>query len=92
MLKIDVTARTILATIQFARHSMPQDVRLSPDGKTFYVADMGLNGVHEIDGGAIFPDRLSCGRERARTDFTSAAIPRFCTSPTAAKEAFPCWT
>ena len=49
MLKIDVTARTILATIQFARHSMPQDVRLSPDAKTFYVADMGLNGVHEID-------------------------------------------
>src|SRR5260370_34045551 len=29
---------------------MPQDVRLSADAKLFYVADMGANGVHEIDG------------------------------------------
>jgi YVTN family beta-propeller protein len=29
--------------------SMPQDVRLSPDGKTFYVADMGTNEVRLID-------------------------------------------
>ncbi|MDB5860496.1 MAG: hypothetical protein JWQ76_4185 [Ramlibacter sp.] len=30
-------------------HSMPQDVRASPDGKTFYVADMMADGVHVID-------------------------------------------
>jgi len=30
--------------------SMPQDVRISPDGKVFYVADMAANGVHVIDG------------------------------------------
>ena len=29
--------------------SMPQDVRLSPDGSRFYVADMLLGGVHVID-------------------------------------------
>jgi YVTN family beta-propeller protein len=29
---------------------MPQDVRISPDGKVFYVADMAANGVHVIDG------------------------------------------
>jgi DNA-binding beta-propeller fold protein YncE len=29
---------------------MPQDVRASPDGKTFYVADMMADGVHVIDG------------------------------------------
>ena len=29
--------------------SMPQDVRLSPDGKVFYVADMIANGVWLID-------------------------------------------
>lgn len=29
---------------------MPQDVRVSPDGKLFYVADMMANGVHVIDG------------------------------------------
>jgi len=31
--------------------SMPQDVKMSPDGKVFYVADMLANGVHLIDGG-----------------------------------------
>jgi len=30
--------------------SMPQDVKTSPDGKIFYVADMLANGVHMIDG------------------------------------------
>jgi len=30
--------------------SMPQDVKASPDGKVFYVADMLANGVHLIDG------------------------------------------
>lgn len=29
---------------------MPQDVRVSPDGKRFYVADMEADGVHIIDG------------------------------------------
>jgi DNA-binding beta-propeller fold protein YncE len=28
---------------------MPQDVKLSPDGRVFYVADMMSNGVWEID-------------------------------------------
>ena len=29
---------------------MPQDVRVSPDGKTFFVADMMSDGVHVVDG------------------------------------------
>ena len=29
---------------------MPQDIRISPDGKLFYVADMVADGVHVIDG------------------------------------------
>lgn len=29
---------------------MPQDVRISPDGTTFFVADMVADGVHVIDG------------------------------------------
>ncbi len=29
---------------------MPQDVRVSPDGKTFFVADMMADGVHVVDG------------------------------------------
>jgi len=33
-----------------ASGSMPQDVKTSPDGKIFYVADMVQDGVHLIDG------------------------------------------
>ena len=29
---------------------MPQDVRISPDGSTYYVADMMADGVHVVDG------------------------------------------
>ena len=29
---------------------MPQDVKLSPDGKVFYVADMHANGLWKVDG------------------------------------------
>ncbi len=32
---------------------MPQDIRISPDGKRFYVADMHADGVHVIDGDAF---------------------------------------
>ncbi|MCQ4438012.1 hypothetical protein NO135_23700, partial [Clostridioides difficile] len=32
------------------RKGMPQDIRVSPDGKLFYVADMMADGVYVIDG------------------------------------------
>jgi YVTN family beta-propeller protein len=32
---------------------MPQDIRISPDGKRFYIADMMADGVHIIDGDAF---------------------------------------
>lgn len=32
------------------KKGMPQDVRISPDGKRFYVADMMADGVHIVDG------------------------------------------
>jgi len=32
---------------------MPQDIRASPDGKTFYVADMMADGVHVVDGDSL---------------------------------------
>lgn len=37
----------------YARRGMPQDIRISPDGKTFFVADMLANGVHVIDGSSF---------------------------------------
>jgi DNA-binding beta-propeller fold protein YncE len=29
---------------------MPQDIRISPDGKRFYIADMDADGLHVVDG------------------------------------------
>ncbi|WP_243405443.1 YncE family protein [Solimicrobium silvestre] len=36
-----------------SKKGMPQDIRSSPDGKRFYVADMEADGVHIIDGDAF---------------------------------------
>lgn len=36
-----------------ATKGMPQDIRISPDGKHFYVADMEADGVHVLDGDAL---------------------------------------
>ncbi|MDC8756375.1 YncE family protein [Janthinobacterium sp. hw3] len=32
---------------------MPQDIRIAPDGKRFYIADMEADGVHVVDGDAF---------------------------------------
>ena len=32
---------------------MPQDIRSSPDGKRFYIADMHADGVHIVDGASL---------------------------------------
>lgn len=48
--KIDMTSRKVLGYLTFDKKSMPQDVRISPDGKVFYVADMMSGGVHVVDG------------------------------------------
>ncbi|KGM40814.1 YVTN beta-propeller repeat-containing protein [Aquabacterium sp. NJ1] len=36
-----------------SKKGMPQDIRISPDGKRFYVADMEADGVHILDGDAL---------------------------------------
>jgi DNA-binding beta-propeller fold protein YncE len=49
MVVVDLAAETVTKTIELAPGAMPQDVKLSPDGRTFYVADMAENGVWLID-------------------------------------------
>ena len=49
LLKIETATRKILGKLALDPKDMPQDVRTSPDGKIFYVADMMANGVHIID-------------------------------------------
>jgi len=51
MVVVDVSHERVVRTVDLpaGRGAMPQDVKLSPDGRIFYVADMRDNGVWEID-------------------------------------------
>jgi len=50
LIKVDVAERKVVGKIPVEPGGMPQDVKLSPDGKVFYVADMMADGVYLIDG------------------------------------------
>jgi DNA-binding beta-propeller fold protein YncE len=50
MIKVDVAEQRLVGSVKLRPGAMPQDVKLSPDGKVFYVADMRANGVYMIDG------------------------------------------
>ena len=50
MIKVDVRREKVVGVLHPPRAgARPQDVKLSPDGKIFYVADMASNGVWKID-------------------------------------------
>jgi len=51
--KIDLVSRAVLGYLRLAPASMPQDIRVSPDGKTFFVADMTAGGVVLVDGASF---------------------------------------
>jgi DNA-binding beta-propeller fold protein YncE len=48
MIVVDVARERVVKTIALSRRAKPQDVKLSPDGRVFYVADMTSNGVWKI--------------------------------------------
>jgi YVTN family beta-propeller protein len=50
LVKVDLANRKVLGYLTLAKGGMPQDIRVSPDGRIFYVADMMADGVHVIDG------------------------------------------
>jgi YVTN family beta-propeller protein len=49
LVKIDVVNHTVVGTLALSGGGMPQDIRVSPDGSTFYVAEMMRGGVYTID-------------------------------------------
>ncbi len=49
LVAVDVAALKVIGTLKVHDRGMPQDVKISPDGKVFYVADMMANGIYEID-------------------------------------------
>lgn len=50
VIKVDVAQQKLLGELLLKTGGMPQDVKTSPDGKVFYVADMMANGVFLVDG------------------------------------------
>jgi YVTN family beta-propeller protein len=48
--KIDMVQRKVIGYLELQKKGMPQDIRVAPDGKVFYVADMMADGVYVIDG------------------------------------------
>jgi len=48
--KIDMVERKVLGLRKLKGGAMPQDIRVAPDGKVFYVADMMADGVFLVDG------------------------------------------
>jgi YVTN family beta-propeller protein len=57
--KIDLVHRKVVNYLKLTRegaapgHSMPQDIRIAPDGNAFFVADMEADGVYVIDAQAF---------------------------------------
>jgi YVTN family beta-propeller protein len=50
ILKVDIRSESVVGTLVLRPGAAPQDVKLSPDGKVFYVADMNAGGVWLVDG------------------------------------------
>ena len=48
--KIDFVDHKVIGYLALSKGGMPQDIRVSPDGKIFFVADMKADGVFLIDG------------------------------------------
>ena len=49
LVEVDVRREKVIRTLRLGPGASPQDVRISPDGRIFYVADLHLNGVWMID-------------------------------------------
>jgi YVTN family beta-propeller protein len=58
MVVVDLRRERVVKSIDLRKGAMPQDVKLSPDGRTFYVADMASNGVWLIDAHRMRKERF----------------------------------
>jgi len=65
LVKVATLSHRVLGVLPLGPGSMPQDVRLSPDGRTFYVADMGTDEVRLVSASSRF---RQVGRIRTPSD------------------------
>jgi YVTN family beta-propeller protein len=49
MIVLDVAHQRVIKTVPLPAGASPQDVKLSPNGRIFYVADLNYGGLWEID-------------------------------------------
>jgi YVTN family beta-propeller protein len=50
LVKINLRTDSVVGYLDLGRNSAPQDIKIDPTGKVWYVADMNAGGVHLIDG------------------------------------------
>jgi YVTN family beta-propeller protein len=64
LLKVDTEKMEVIGRLKLPfQGAMPQDVKLSPDGKTFYIADMMAHGMWVLDGDSfLMPGLLPTGK------------------------------
>jgi len=54
LLKVNIATQTVVGRLSLgSTRYQPQDVKVSPDGKVFYVADQVAGGVWEVDGASF---------------------------------------
>jgi len=53
LLKIDIPSQRVDGLLTLRPGAAPQDVKLSPDGRVFYVADMSASGVWLVNGDTL---------------------------------------
>ena len=73
LLKVDIAAQRVVGVLTLRPGAAPQDVKLSPDGAVFYVADMNVGGVWLVDGATFRVLAVHAHRRAAPTASTRAA-------------------
>jgi YVTN family beta-propeller protein len=63
LIKVDTEQQRVVAQLHLPKaRAMPQDVKVSPDGKTWYIADMQSSGIWILHGGQfVQPTFLATG-------------------------------
>ena len=50
LVKVDIARKEVSGYLKLPENAMPQDIRISPDGKSFYIADLKRGGVYTVAG------------------------------------------